>query len=230
MYKTTISDEEIFNTNTDEQPKKKKTKRKCSERQLENLRKAREKAKMNRQARKKAKELKNNSNNNNMVIPNNNNNNNNKTNNNNNVRFKVRQVQENKPTRTEVNKSIIPTPKPQNRKSCKPQVKQQVKQQVKRANIFSKNNPLNLNYTELIKHQMTLQHRSKYYQQIHQSKRNKIIRQKQIQNYNKNKNIQPIINKRKDVIPTKPKDINPPPIPPKKYSNRKQQDFFNDLF
>lgn len=229
MYKTTISDEEIFNTNTDEQPKKKKTKRKCSERQLENLRKAREKAKMNRQARKKAKELKNNSNNNNMVIPNNNNNNN-KTNNNNNVRFKVRQVQENKPTRTEVNKSIIPTPKPQNRKSCKPQVKQQVKQQVKRANIFSKNNPLNLNYTELIKHQMTLQHRSKYYQQIHQSKRNKIIRQKQIQNYNKNKNIQPIINKRKDVIPTKPKDINPPPIPPKKYSNRKQQDFFNDLF
>ena len=60
MFKTSqnidgIFEESAFETDTVKQPKKKKPKRKCSEQQLENLRRAREKAKANRERRKREK-------------------------------------------------------------------------------------------------------------------------------------------------------------------------------
>ena len=200
MFKTTMSDDEIFVKEDPNEKPKKKAKRKCSERQLENLRKAREKAKQNRERRKREKEQKNNTNNNNMVIPQSNNNNNNT-----NVRFKVREVQETKPTKhNTANNSVIPNTT--QKQTPKQPIRKQKKTRGGYTN-FMNNNPLNINYTELIKHKMTLQHKTAMYNHYQKTRRNTLIRKNQVRNYeNNNRNIQPV---NKKVTPINPlKNIN----------------------
>ena len=83
---------------------------------------------------------------------------------------------------------------------------------------FMNNNPLNINYTELIKHKMTLQHKTAMYNHYQKTRRNTLIRKNQVRNYeNNNRNIQPV---NKKVTP----------INPLKNINKKKNDFFNGMF
>tara|TARA_Y100000310_G_scaffold332052_1_gene406862 strand:+ start:136 stop:777 length:642 start_codon:yes stop_codon:yes gene_type:complete len=212
MFKATLPDDEIFckKESNEEKPKKKKTKRKCSEKQLENLRRARQKAKQNREMRKKEKETKKNSN---TIIPSSNTNNTNDTNTNNNTN-------DTNNTDTKVQFFVGETPIQKVNNNNEPKKKPKQKRKMNYPN-FMTNNPLNINYTELIKHQMTLKHKTYMYNQMRKQKRNTNIRGKQVNNYEKE--MMKHSHKNKPIIPMK--EIAVP-----NNCNKRQNNFFNGMF
>ena len=200
MFKTTDNtSEEDF-----EKPKIKKPKRKCTERQLENLRKARAVAKANRDAKKK-KQLVNNkpptATHTNNVEP----------------TIKVEPRTTETPTHEDIKVERQPVRNP---------IKTPRRRQLKRQKaVVSDGNPLNIDFTEVFKHHLTLQHQKLLY--VNHQRRKELLQRRNNRSNRQNNNI--VNNRvRKNVV--KKQALIPPPQKPKNNLNKYQNDFFDGLF
>ena len=188
MFKTTKKEDEDFEK---PQPTKKKPKKKCSERQLENLRRARAIAKKNREAKKQNKSE------------------------------PVKVVEKN------IDQNVTKTIETPKREDIRIERKPRQKKVFTKRNVIQQNNPFNIDFTEIMKHQMTLQHQKVLY--VNQQKRREYLQRQQRNKRTVNRQKKKPINSIETSKDVKPKKVNPPPTP---FNNlyKNNSYFFSGLF